>query len=168
MEIREEFEALVIQHHDRLVGWLNKHTRDRALAEDVAQEAYLHLWRNRQTVQTWGPAILYKGAQFRLSEHYRKQQRRSHRHAPLPVDELDEALTIAMPDFADDFGAREDARQQLAMVKAALGPVYAETLLLRVGGMEYEQIAAYLGIPLGTVRSRLNYARAQARKLRSA
>ena len=75
----------------------------------------------------------------------------------------------AEPDFADEVAGRIDDRERTALVRkalAALGKAEREVLALCVfSGLDYAEAAEALGVPVGTVRSRLSRARQRLRKL---
>jgi RNA polymerase sigma-70 factor (ECF subfamily) len=74
-----------------------------------------------------------------------------------------------MPDFADEVVSRMRDSEQLAAAAAALGRLRAaerEVFALCVwSGLDYAQAAEALGVPIGTVRSRLSRARSRLREL---
>jgi RNA polymerase sigma-70 factor (ECF subfamily) len=73
------------------------------------------------------------------------------------------------PDFAEDLAARIDDTVRLELVRAALGKLRRgerEVVALCVwSGLSYAQAAEALGVPVGTVRSRLSRARAKLQRL---
>jgi RNA polymerase sigma-70 factor (ECF subfamily) len=89
---------------------------------------------------------------------------RRHRAAldrlPPPPDE---------PDFADDLAGRMDDQRRMRALLALVGrlPQREQDALALCGwsGLSYEQAALALGVPVGTVRSRLSRARARLQKL---
>jgi len=161
-------EALGLLHHRfaRLIFGLALPTLDRAAAEDLVQEVLLAVWRNagrfdpeRGTVRSWVLHI----AHFRLLNELRRQSRQPE-IVPDP-----EGLTLAgFP--ADDPGPPEAAWQQhrRALLKSALDelpPPQREALgLAFLDDLTHEQVAAELGLPLGTAKTRI---RAGLQRLRS-
>ena len=152
----QEAFAAVIRHYDpglraltfRLLG-------DRDRMDDVLQEAYvkafkaLPRFRGEAKLGTWLYRIAYNAAVDEL--------RRSRRSDELP---LDERLPSATSDPADIAGGRGDLSRALA----ALPPEErAAVLLVDAQGFDYRETARVLGIPEGTVASRLNRARASLR-----
>src|SRR5437773_6017517 len=160
-------EALGLLHRRvaRLIFGLALPTLDRAAAEDLVQEVLLAVWRNagrfdpeRGTVRSWVLQI----AHFRLLNELRRQSRQPE-IVPDP-----EGLTLAgFP--ADDPGPPEATWQQhrRALLKSALDELPApqrEALgLAFLDDLTHEQVAAELGLPLGTAKTRI---RAGLEKLR--
>ncbi|MFD7492490.1 RNA polymerase sigma factor, partial [Streptomyces sp. NPDC059832] len=93
---------------------------------------------------------------------------RFHRSPPRPPPQAGTAL----PDHAEEVAGRVDDRRRLAAALTALAALRRperEVLTLCLWeGLEYADAAEALGIPVGTVRSRLSRARAKLRKLADA
>jgi RNA polymerase sigma factor (sigma-70 family) len=114
---------------------------------------------SRPSARPW----LYGIATNLLAKHRRREARRIQATARLA------ARTTSASDFTDGVGDSLDAAerwQRVAAAVTALPPVERDTLLLWVWeGLSYDEIALALGVPLGTVRSRLNRARGRLREL---
>ena len=133
---------------------------DRDEAADVAQEAYVRAWQARQELRD-GRAVT--GWLCRIASNVAHDLRRSwwsRVRAPLERAALD--VPAAGPGVAPDeaLAADESAREVRAAL-AALPEKHRAVLTLReVEGMAYDEIAEALGVPVGTVESRLHRARA--------
>lgn len=125
--------------------------RDRALAEDAVQEAFLAVWRSadaykreRATPSTWILTVVHR----RAVDLVRREQRR--RGEPL------EAAPEPATGPADEDAALRDRR---AAVQAALtelpGDQRQALELAYYGGLTQSELAERLGVPLGTVKSRM-------------
>jgi RNA polymerase sigma-70 factor (ECF subfamily) len=162
---RVAFGALV-EHTQRVTYPLAlRLVRSQADAEDVLQEAYLRVWQGLSGVRDPGAALgwICRIVRNVAIDKVRRQRRRKAESldrdrgdgmgalvehiasdAPSPHDELASAqVSAAMRGIVDDL--KEKHRVVL--------------LLREVDGMSYEDIAAALGIPIGTVESRLFRAR---------
>ena len=152
-------QAQVVYHHGfRMTG-------DRTLAEDVVSATFLQAWRMRDRIDPDGGSLRpwLLGIATNI---IRNLSRKAHRERGLlarlaPRDEV--------PDFADELVGRIDDAGALAAVRAALArlrPAEREVVALCVwGGLEYADAAEALGIPIGTVRSRLSRARRRLARL---
>lgn len=127
-------------------------------AEDLTQEIFLRLYRNLHQYRGEMPLIAWA---LRLSrnlciDHYRAARSR---HLS---DTVSDVVLDHLPS-ADDPQARAHAREQLRHVHDALRrlPEALATVLVLadVQQWSYEEIAAFLSVPTGTVKSRLNRAR---------
>ncbi|WP_099906503.1 sigma-70 family RNA polymerase sigma factor [Streptomyces sp. TLI_171] len=127
--------------------------RDSAQAEEVAQEALLELWRSagayrpeRGSVRSWICTIAHRRAvdRVRSVRASSERERRVTREEPVRSESAaDEAERIL-----------ESARVRHAL--AGLSAAQREALVLAYyGGYSQSQIAAVLGVPLGTVKTRM-------------
>jgi len=130
---------------------------DRAAAEDLVQEVFLAVWRNagqfdreRGTARSW----ILQIAHFRLLNEFRRQSRQ-----PEIVPDPDGLVLSGLP--ANDPEPAEAAWQQhrRAVLKSALDelpPPQREALgLAFLDDLTHEQVAAELGLPLGTAKTRI-------------
>lgn len=145
---------LLGRYRPPLVRLLTGLTGDRALAEDVAQEAFLQAFRSLRQLRD--PGAFYGWVRRLATRHALRALRR--RRPPGPP--LDPALP------AGDNPAREvETRLAVEGVLRALPPDLRAVLVLReMEQLDYEEIAETLGVPVGTVRSRLFTARERFRK----
>jgi len=135
------------------------------LAEDLASEALVIAFRRRATYdrsrENARPWLIGIAANL-LRDHRRSERRKL----------LAYARTATDPISTDDLEASDDrvdanaSGPAVALALAGLRPAQREILLLFAwGGLTYEEIGEVLGIPVGTVRSRLARARRRVREL---
>jgi len=137
-------------------------------AGDIVMETYLKAWRTLPTLRDPDalPGWLCRIARRTALDHLRQRQRRSKRELA-----LGDALPLAMLDdpLAEPPGSEADRGQVRDTVRAALARLsekHRVVLLLRVvDELSCEEIASGLGLRLGTVLSRLYYARRRLRIL---
>ncbi len=160
---REAFARLFTHLAPRVKTFLMRGGADESQAEDLAQEALLVVWRKaamfdaqQAGVSTWV---------FTIARNLRVDRLR---RQGLPTLPSDDALLDAVPDEAPPPDERLHAMRQEARVRAALRTLPAEQA--RVLQMSYfddqphASIASALGIPLGTVKSRMRLAVAHLRR----
>jgi RNA polymerase sigma-70 factor (ECF subfamily) len=133
-------------------------------ADDVAAETFLVAFRTRGRFRTRAGgsvrAWLFGIATNLIRRQHRDEERRYRALAKLPVDTPPDA-----GDAAVDRAAAALMRPVLARALAALPTRDRDVLLLvAVAGLNYAEISAALGVPPGTVGSRLNRARRSVRK----
>jgi RNA polymerase sigma-70 factor (ECF subfamily) len=151
------FEALYDRHSESLLFYLRRLAENGSLAEDLFQQVWLTVYRKISKLKE--PAA-FRTWLYRIAHNRAMQQlRRAHFEVPMP-----EGLEPLEPEpgpFA--FEAADISRLHAAL--QALSPTHREVIALRYqGGMSYEEIAEVTGNPVGTVRSRLYYARAVLKK----
>ena len=161
-ERRAAFGALVDRHADRVHDTLAKLLGDPHEASDAAQEAFLKAWRKldafrgESSFRTWLTRIALNAAASRR----RTAARRGTRTGLPPGPQVDGCA--AAPDAASLSDERADA------VRAAIAGLPEEfravVVLKEFEGLPYEEIAAVVGVPVGTVRSRLHRGRAELRR----
>lgn len=147
------------RHADRIYGHCFRQTGDFSEAEDAVATVFLEVWRRRGRVQTHdGSAVpwLYGVATNVCRNLTRKRRRHLRAVAELPGAE-------DAPDHADAVTDRVTSQTRMREVLKAVDQLPArerEVLaLVAWAGLTYEQAAAALGVPVGTVRSRLSRAR---------
>jgi RNA polymerase sigma-70 factor (ECF subfamily) len=164
----DAFETLVRRHQTRLVGYLRGMTHTESDAEDLAQDAFLRAYRSLKGFQgtssfkTWLYQIATnvfrtwlekKRNQANLSAESLDAPAPGHDERPEPAGELDPERRHVMRD------SLERALQALPEDQRAA------VLLRDVEGFEYREIAEQLGVPLGTVESRIFRGRQRLREL---
>ncbi|MDH6577036.1 RNA polymerase sigma factor [Kitasatospora sp. MAP5-34] len=157
-QLFQEHAQAVRQHAVRVSG-------DHAGAEDVMAVVFLEAWRLRGKLRDEGttPRPWLMGITVNV---LRNRARAARRHAAalarMPAPE-------PAPDFADELVGRLADHEQLLAAKAALEKLRRgerEVFALCVwAGLSYPEAAEALGIPVGTVRSRLSRARTRLRAL---
>ena len=158
------FGELMRMHHDRtfrLVYSVVRHEQD---ACDVCQEVWLTVWK--QLPKFRGTArfttLLYPIAVRRSLDHLRKRKRWYDRF--IPFSKADETNTATFESIAPKAPQSDDPRQErIEKVRRALDtltPKQRAVLAIReIEGLSYEEIAATIKIPTGTVMSRIYHAR---------
>jgi len=162
---RDAFASLVERHKDAVVNYLTRLTADRDRAEDLAQETFLRLWRAPRYDEQ-GKLLPFL---FRIATNLvRTEERRARRWRLIAAVLPHLAPSAAAPAPPGDPAAaveRRELRERLVRAIAALPLNYRVPLVLRdVEDMSYEEIAAALGCPEGTVKSRINRARTLLRE----
>jgi RNA polymerase sigma factor (sigma-70 family) len=139
--------------------------RDERLAEDAVQEGFLAIWRTaaafraeRAKASTWILTLVHR----RAVDLVRREERR--RAEPLPDEIAMRTGQVAEPTEEAAWLRYERERVQAALAK--LPDVQRETIeLAYYGGYTQSQLAERLGVPLGTIKSRMFSGLARLREL---
>jgi RNA polymerase sigma factor (sigma-70 family) len=130
-------------------------------AEEACQDALLQValtvgrFEGRSLFSTWLYVVVANSAR----QTYRRLKRRAAEtaHDVLPLDRPDPRTTSVIA------GSRLDFLDALEQLEARRPDLVAPLVLRDVGQLDYREIATHLGIPEGTVKSRIHQARADVR-----
>jgi RNA polymerase sigma-70 factor (ECF subfamily) len=144
------FDELYRRYKRRLFAYIVRQVGDRSEAEDVYHEAFMAVLRERRSGRELSS---FKAWIFQVALNLcRNRQRARDRHRRA-VDK-ESGVLASSPPAEQVFAEREDP---LALERAAmqLPESMAELYRLRTAGLNYDEIAEALDIPLGTVKSRM-------------
>lgn len=160
------FGVLFERHAGRIYNFCFRRTANWALAEDLTSATFLLAWRSRSREELRADSalpLLFGIATNVLRNHRRSLRRGREAVGRLPVPRLEE------PDFAEEAATRVDdeaAMRDLLALFSRLPRREQDVLALCAwSDLSYEDTAAALGIPIGTVRSRLARGRRRLREL---
>lgn len=161
---RRAFDLLVLKYQQKIVKLAQRYVRDPAEALDVAQEAFIKAYRalpgfrGESAFYTW----LYRIAINAAKNHLVPRERR-------PVefeaeadggDPLEQAGLLRDDETPERLAMQADLQAAITAAMAELPEELRTAILLReIDGLSYEEIAAAMDCPVGTVRSRIFRAR---------
>ena len=164
------YTELVRRYQGRVTNLISRVLNDRNGADDLSQEVFVRVFVHRRNyrrgskLSTW---VFTIAANLAKNEIRRRVRRRNW----FSLDALTDVLQDSMIQLSDPAEGREAGleREQLqGEVGRAIATVpekYRLALVLRdIEGLAYEEIAEVLGIPGGTVRSRINRARSMLKR----
>jgi RNA polymerase sigma-70 factor (ECF subfamily) len=158
-QVREsEFEAQALPHMDDLFRIALRMTGDRTRAEDAVQEAFLQAWKSFDRFER---GTNCKAWLFRILFYCVQHQRRKWFRFAVAGDseEILETRAAAPEPVASNL-----TDEQIQQALDGLPPEYrAVSLLVDVEEFAYREAAQILGVPIGTVMSRLSRARRMLR-----
>ncbi|MFD8481593.1 RNA polymerase sigma factor [Kitasatospora sp. NPDC059673] len=159
------FGVLFREHGKAVYNHCFRLTGDWSGAEDCASLVFLEAWRLREKAEPTGGSLLpWLLGIATFVVHRRRRVARRHRALMerMPEPEL-------LPDFADELVGRLEDQERIAAVREVLEHLSRtdrEVLALCVwAGLDYAAAAHALGVPVGTVRSRLSRARRRLDRL---
>ena len=168
---RDAFDLLVVRYQRRVAALISRYRLDAGTIEDLTQEAFIKAYRGlasfrgESTFFTWLARIALNTTKTWLTE-------RKRRIDMVSVDdesgEFDPMATIESGDSTEGTVASRQIGEMINRALEEMAPDLRAALTMReIDGKSYQEIAAALGIPLNTVRSRIFRAReAVALKLR--
>ena len=151
---KDEFVRVAFAHFRELRRVAFRICGDRETADDLVQETYLRAWRSfdRFTLGTNCRAWLY-----RILFNVHSEQRRTQSRKPVVVS-LQRVKETAL--CSESRPPADLTLEEVKMVFAELAEPYRVVLVLAdIEGMRYREIADLLGVPMGTVMSRLSRGR---------
>jgi RNA polymerase sigma factor (sigma-70 family) len=158
---REALAELYARHRLALFGYLLGICPDRETAEEVLQDTLLAAWQGagtyqgRSSLRTWLIGVAGRQAHNRLRR----------RALPVAGEAELESVPSGEPGPEEATLLRASAHELVIGLRRLI-PEHRQTIMLvLVGGLTYEQAARELGIPVGTVRSRLHAARKRLAEL---
>jgi RNA polymerase sigma-70 factor (ECF subfamily) len=166
----DAFRVLVERYSARVLNLIARWVGDRDRAEDLTQEVFVRVFRHRRNYRRTGrfSSWLYTIAVNIARNEIRLRNRRGATVAIDGVTGTNESGTIQLED-ANRRTDRDAQQNEIGrVVRRAIQDLprhHREVLILRdLQDLKYEEIADVLGIPGGTVRSRINRARLALRK----
>jgi len=160
------WEELLKGHSRKIYNLCYRFTGRTSEAEDLTQEVFIKVFQTLRTydvAQGAFPTWLNRVARNHLVDHYRRT-RKDRLTSSIDEDGGQIAADIeARPSQIEGPMARVESRERRELLQAALdrlSPDMREAVILRdLQDLEYEEISQVLGVPVGTVKSRINRGR---------
>ena len=155
----QAFGTLVRRYQRRLTAFLSQLVGDVELARELTQEAFVRAW---SALARFDPRYRFSTWLFRIAHNLGIDQLRRRRLKTVSLyrtdSEGDEMEVVVADIDKDPLGHLENRAlaSELREVIDGLRPEYRELVLLRhFGGLSYQEIADFKGMPLGTVKNKL-------------
>lgn len=163
------FEEIVQRYQHALSTFITRFVGRGSHVEDILQETFIRVWRHRQrykTVAKFSTWVYTIAGNLAKTELRRLKIRRSVyiRTGGEPREEegIDVVDTSSNP---EEDATREEIRRLVTKEIKKLPQAYRMAVILRdVNDKSYEEISDILGVPVGTVKSRINRGRARLQK----
>ena len=161
------FQEIVRRYRNQITNYVYRMTSDYDRAVDIAQETFVRVYMN---IDRYQATFSFSTYIYRIAHNLaitELRQRKRRRLIPLPTffsDKDSEELEVELPDqrqiMADDAMITEERRLAVTRAIASLPEKYRAALVLcDLEEKSYEEISEVLGLPTGTVKSRINRAR---------
>jgi RNA polymerase sigma-70 factor (ECF subfamily) len=169
---KSAFDVLVLRYQHKVLKLIMRYIRDTMEAEDVAQEAFIKAYRALPGFR--GDSAFYTWL-YRIAINTAKNALVSSKRRPIDYDldlqdpdQYDAQARLKDNETPEHLVLTEEIRQTVNGAMAELPEDLKTAIVLReIDGLSYEEIAAAMDCPVGTVRSRIFRAReAIDRKLR--
>jgi len=170
----ESFERIVIAYQQRIFNLAFRLLGDREEAEDLTQEVFLNVYKHLPSFRgdaqfsTW----IYQVTINHCRNRFKYLKRRFHQTTESlddPMQGGEGELERELPDEADapeDALHRRQVQRLVHMAVQRLRPDYREIIVLRdIQELSYQEISDVLGLPEGTIKSRLHRARWELKEL---
>ena len=164
------FAELVKRYQGRVTNLVSRVLNDRECSDDLAQEVFVRVYVHRRNYRrgakfsTW----LFTIAANLAKNEIRRRVRRRNWFSLDALQEVvgDGTMALADPGEGQEMSLqREQLQGVIGKAIAAVPEKYRLALVLRdIEGLAYEEIGQVLGIPGGTVRSRINRARGMLKR----
>jgi RNA polymerase sigma-70 factor (ECF subfamily) len=162
------FDLLVERYQGRLLNFIYRTIGDREKAEDLVQEVFIRVYRH---LHRFDASKKFSTWIYTIASNLAKNELRNRSRNPLVLFQTvrdkfteDEERPLEFEDTSarpDDQYHKRFLQSAVEEVVATLPPHHREVFVLReLEGKSYEEIAEITGVNLGTVKSRLNRARA--------
>ncbi len=168
----DAFRELVQRHQKPLLNFFWRRCFDRTLAEDCVQEVFLRLVRHRGR---WRPQAKFTTYLYGIALNHWIDRYRSRKAGPTmtslntQITAEGKELVHAVPGSGPEPGDAAAASELGGRIAGALRQLSEEQrsvfLLAETRGLKYADIASLLGIPIGTVKSRMHAAMTRLRGL---
>jgi RNA polymerase sigma-70 factor (ECF subfamily) len=156
------FTEIVTLFQNRLFNFVRSRVRNRELAEDITQEVFVKAYYNLSRLRE--PAR-FKCWLFSIAHNHLRDLARRRKIETVDTEEsgIEHYVDNATPQLADE---RERTGLLLREALSRLKPEQREILVLcDIEGLAYKEISGVMGIPLGTVQSRIFYARRRLKEI---
>ena len=168
------YRELLSRYERPVFSLVYRMVRDRTLAEDLAQEAFVRAFN---AIDTYDPSYKFSSWIFKIAnnhtiDHLRKRKLDTvsiHGSPHAGSTEEEERTSITLESTEEDPESYVESRELGSQIEEAIGrlrPDYRTAVLLRhVEGHSYDEIAEIMEVPLGTVKTYLHRARGELKEM---
>lgn len=157
---KDEFEALFYQMHDNLYALAISYVKVKEIAEDLVQDAFVQLWKNRENLKEDTNAVnyLYTLAKNNCLNHLKHQEVKERYIRNTSIAELQffQKSLNSLPDsYADLLGLKKDLDDAMNKLPEDIREIF---MLNRYSDMTYAKIAEKKAVSVKTVEAKMSRA----------
>ena len=168
------FRELLSRYERPVFSLVYRMVRDRATAEDLAQEAFIRAFN---AIDSYNPAYRFSNWIFKIANNHTIDHLRRRKLNTVSIEgsphatsaQEEERTSVVVESPHENPAAYVEHRELGSQIERAIGrlrPEYRTVILLRyVEGYAYDEIAEVMEIPLGTVKTYLHRARGELKEL---
>lgn len=168
------YRELLRRYERPIFGLVYRMVRDRTLAEDLAQEAFVRAFN---AIHSYNPRYKFSSWIFKIANNHTIDYLRKKRLDTVSIDGSPHATTVdetaqtrivveSTEETPEEFVEHRELGSLIEQAIGELRPEYRSVVLLRhVEGYSYDEIADILELPLGTVKTYLHRARGELKSL---
>jgi RNA polymerase sigma-70 factor, ECF subfamily len=168
------FRELLTRYERPVFSLVFRMIRDRSLAEDVAQEAFIKAFN---AIESYDPSYKFSSWIFKIANNLAIDRLRKREldtvsihgspHAQSPEEEERTAIPLASTDETpEEYAQNRELGGHIERAIGRLRPEYRTAVLLRhVEGHSYDEVADIMELPLGTVKTYIHRARSELKEL---
>ena len=158
---RNAYGELVCRHYEGVSSVVYRLCGDAQIAQDATQEAFIRAWVKLPGYQPRSP---FRNWVYRIAVNTALDMLRQKRVERIEDDEEMSMVADKSPQPEAAYIEKENVDFLRSAVRALPEAARSVLVLREYGELSYDEIASVLEIPIGTVMSRLNYARSSLRK----
>lgn len=169
-DVQLAFDILVERYKNPLMNYIFRFTGNNEDAADLLQDTFIRVYRKKHLYKT---IARFSTWVYTIAGNLAKSElRRGHRKYLTPIDRKrndDEEYSIPLPDrdpLPDRSADKNIVYERIQSALLQIPEVFREAVVLRdIQELTYEEIAEIVGMPIGTVKSRINRGRLQLQEL---
>ena len=168
-EDRHAFNEITYRYESKLLNFINGFMNNRALSQDLVQDTLVKVWLNAHKYQpiakfsTWTYTIARNCA---LTEYRKIKRRKTYSFSQLSSEDHEFKLERMQGDTNQDTTSDNDTFNLIRWAISELPREFQEIIIYKdIQEHSYDEISTITGLPLGTVKSRINRGRQKIREM---
>ena len=166
---RRAFDELVCQYNPKLLNFINGFMNNRAISQDLVQDTFMKVWINADKYQpiakfsTWVYTIARNCA---LTEYRKIKRRKTYSFSQLSSEDYEFKLERIDGEENQDLSSDNETFKLIRWAISQLQDEFREIIILKdIQEHSYDEISRITGLPLGTVKSRINRGRQKIKEI---